>query len=79
MDLVRAASLQAGLPFVSDERLDTMPVPRDFVGRLPPEVAERFRLVPLTFRDKTLFVATLDPRDDKVLADVKSGSPVSPR
>jgi hypothetical protein len=71
LDLIRAASLQAGIPFVSDEKLDALPPRRELLGRVPPAVAERYRLVPLTFRDRTLYVATLDPRNEQVLADLR--------
>src|SRR5262249_4091103 len=71
-------SEQAGIPYISDEKLTRMEVPRDLVKLLPREKADRLQAVPLSQRGKELYCAMRDPRDLAAVDQLKfiTGSPV---
>jgi Type II secretion system (T2SS), protein E, N-terminal domain len=70
-DVVRALSEQTGIPFVSEARVGSMPVPVDAIRLLPAELAERLGALPLSLRGKQLFCALRDPRDLAVLDEIQ--------
>ncbi|WNG33214.1 protein kinase [Archangium violaceum] len=77
-DVVRALGEQAGIPFIADQVLRTMPVPKALLGLLPLEKAERLEAVPVTQQSKELVCAMREPRDLARLDELKfiTGCPV---
>lgn len=70
-DLVRALSELTGMPHITDDTLQTMPVPRELVGQVPMELCEKMCAVPVMQRGRELHCAVLEPRDLKVLDALK--------
>jgi serine/threonine-protein kinase len=77
-DVVRALGEQAGISFVSDKVLRTMPVPKALLALLPVEKAERLEAVPVAQQAKELVCAMREPRDLARLDELKfiTGCPV---
>ncbi|QRK12218.1 protein kinase [Archangium violaceum] len=77
-DVVRVLGEQAGIPFIADQVLRTMPVPKALLGLLPLEKAERLEAVPVTQQSKELVCAMREPRDLARLDELKfiTGCPV---
>ncbi|EAU62588.1 serine/threonine kinase PKN11 [Stigmatella aurantiaca DW4/3-1] len=70
-ELVRALSEQSGMPHISGERLQTMPVPAELIRLLPMEMCEKLCAVPVAQRNRELYCAVLEPRDLKVMDALK--------
>ncbi|MBF5044810.1 protein kinase [Aggregicoccus sp. 17bor-14] len=70
-DVVRVLSEQSGVPFVSDEKLRTMPVPTALLAALPMEQAERFEAVPIAQAGRELVLAMREPRNLGRLDELK--------
>nr|WP_305794682.1 protein kinase [Myxococcus sp. CA051A] len=70
-NLVRALSEQSGLPHITDEKLQALPVPREFIQQIPRELCERLCAVPVGLRGRELFCAVQDPRDVQVTDALK--------
>ncbi|MFY2558448.1 protein kinase domain-containing protein [Corallococcus terminator] len=69
--LMRALSEQAGLPHITDEKLQALPVPKELVQRVPRELCERLCAVPIGLRGRELLCAVVDPRDVQVTDALK--------
>jgi hypothetical protein len=59
--LVSLLSKKLGVPAVSHSEI--LDVPADVINRLSPAVAEKFRVVPVRYENKRLYVAMTDPTD----------------
>jgi len=64
--LIRALSQQAELPFVTDEKLQSMEVPQDLLKLIPHELAEKLCAVPMVLQKRILYCAVREPRDARV-------------
>ncbi len=62
-DVLTALSEQLGIPFVSEARLRSLPVPTPLLALLPLEHAERFEAVPLVLQGKELICAMREPQN----------------
>ena len=60
-DLLRTLSKQLEIPFVSSEQL--MAVPAEAIKLIPKEMAEEYKIVPLSLEKKRLTAAMADPSD----------------
>jgi Type II secretion system (T2SS), protein E, N-terminal domain len=60
-DLLRTLSKQLEIPFVSSEQL--LAVPPDVIKLIPREMAEEYKIVPLSLEKKRLTAAMADPSD----------------
>lgn len=69
--MAQAVSKHLSCPFISLERLET--IPQNVLSLIPKQVAEEFHVVPVHLRVttgvKTLYVATDDPTDEDALAE----------
>ncbi len=65
-DLVRALSEQAGLPHITDEKLQSLPVPEELLRQVRKELCEKLCAVPVAMRGRELICAVLDPRNVQV-------------
>ena len=63
-DVARALSQQLNVPFV---KISTMQIPPDVIQRIPAKVANHYNVVPVSFLDGALRVATVDPLDINTL------------
>jgi serine/threonine protein kinase/CheY-like chemotaxis protein len=70
-NLVRALSEQTGLPHITDEKLQSVPVPEELLKQIPRELCEKLCAVPVAMRGRELFCAVLDPRDVQVTDALK--------
>jgi serine/threonine-protein kinase len=70
-NLVRALSEQSGLPHITEERLQTMPIPEELIKLLPLELCQKLCAVPVALRGRELYCAVLEPRDLKILDALK--------
>ncbi|MCY1021611.1 protein kinase domain-containing protein [Pyxidicoccus sp. MSG2] len=70
-NLVRALSEQSGLPHITDEKLQSVPVPEELLRQVPRELCEKLCAVPVALRGRELFCAVLDPRDVQVTDALK--------
>ncbi|MFP2934788.1 protein kinase, partial [Pyxidicoccus sp. 3LG] len=70
-NLVRALSEQTGLPHITDEKLQSVPVPAELLRQIPRELCEKLCAVPVGVRGRELFCAVLDPRDVQVTDALK--------
>ncbi len=77
-DVVRCLGKQLDLPFVSAERL--LSVPPNIIGLIPKEIARKYKVVPLSLVNKRLTVAMLDPSNLAAIDTVSfmTGYVVSP-
>jgi eukaryotic-like serine/threonine-protein kinase len=69
--IVRALSEQSGLPWITDEKLQTMPVPEELLRLVSEELCEKLCAVPLALRSRELYCAVREPRDLEVLDALK--------
>jgi len=60
-DLLRTLSKQLEIPFVASEQLSN--VPPDVIKLIPKEMAEEYKIIPLSLEKKRLTVAMADPSD----------------
>jgi hypothetical protein len=58
-DVVRCLGKQLDMPFVSAERL--LSVPPNIIGLIPKEIAKKYKVVPLSLVNNRLTMAMLDP------------------
>lgn len=72
LDVIRAMSVQTGIAFLADERLDTTAVEPELLVRLPRAVATRLACVPLLDKRGAIYVAMLDPQDPNALAELQT-------
>ncbi len=70
-DLIRALSEQSGLPHITDDKLQTMPVPEELLRLVSQDVCEKLCAVPVMQRGRELYCAVQDPRDLKVMDALK--------
>ncbi|AGC47073.1 serine/threonine protein kinase [Myxococcus stipitatus DSM 14675] len=70
-NLVRALSEQSGLPHITEDKLQSVPVPEELLKQIPRELCERLCAVPLAVRGRELVCAVLDPRDVQVTDALK--------
>lgn len=70
-ELAQALAKQLSCPFISLERLET--IPQNVLSLIPKQVAEEFHVVPVHLRVtsglKTLYIATDDPTDEDAIAE----------
>lgn len=70
-ELAQALAKQLSCPFISLERIET--IPPNILSLIPRQIAEEFQVVPVHLRVtngvKTLYVATDDPTDEDALAE----------
>lgn len=66
-DLNFALSGQLGMELVD---LDAMTIPADVIGRVDPNVAETYKIIPVAFEDSVLTVAMADPSNPTILDDL---------
>ncbi|NMO16443.1 protein kinase [Pyxidicoccus fallax] len=64
--LVRALSEQTGLPHITEEKLQSLPIPEELLRLVPRELCEKLCAVPVGMRGRELVCAVLDPRDVQV-------------
>jgi serine/threonine protein kinase/CheY-like chemotaxis protein len=69
--IVRALSEQSGLPSITDEKLQSMAIPREQLRRIPVELCEKLCAVPVALRGRELLCAVREPRDLAVLDALK--------
>jgi serine/threonine protein kinase/CheY-like chemotaxis protein len=62
-ELVATMAEQLGIPFIAENQIRALPVPKPLLGLLPLEHAERFEAVPLTLQGKELFCAMREPQN----------------
>ncbi len=71
-EMTRALAEQASLPYITDDRLQSMEVPPEDVLKLVPmDLCERLCAVPVVLRGKELYCAVLEPRDLKAMDALK--------
>ncbi len=71
-EMTRALAELASLPYITDDRLQSMEVPPEDVLKLvPQELCERLCAVPVVQRGKELYFAVLEPRDLKAMDALK--------
>ncbi|WP_338864709.1 protein kinase domain-containing protein [Myxococcus stipitatus] len=70
-NLVRALSEQSGLPHITEDKLQSVPIPEELLKQIPRELCERLCAVPLALRGRELVCAVLDPRDVQVTDALK--------
>ena len=58
---------QAGVPTID---LDDVDVPEDVLSRVPLELVERFRVVPVAVEGQTLLLATAQPENRRALEEI---------
>lgn len=79
--IAQAISKHLSCPFISLERLET--IPPSVLGLIPKQLAEEFHVVPVHLRVtngvKTLYVATDDPTDEDALAECAFASAMKVR
>ena len=61
LDLLKCLSKQMEMPYVSFDKL--MSVPPEVIKLIPKEIAEEYKIIPLTLEKKRLTVAMWDPSD----------------
>jgi serine/threonine-protein kinase len=69
--VVRALSEQSGLPCITDEKLQSIPIPEAQVRVIPEELCEKLCAVPVGLRGRELYFAVREPRDLEVLDALK--------
>ncbi|HZU98673.1 MAG TPA: ATPase, T2SS/T4P/T4SS family [Planctomycetota bacterium] len=68
-DLMYAIATQTGMPVEDlDEREEINP---DVINRVPKQMAETYRIMPVEFEDNVLVVALADPMNTNVLDDIR--------
>ncbi|MDY7226478.1 serine/threonine-protein kinase [Hyalangium rubrum] len=73
-DLLHALSEQTGLPHITEEKLQRMPVPEELIRVVPLALCERLCAVPLMQWGQALYCAVLDARDQPVLEALRQAS-----
>jgi len=76
--LVNLLSRKLGVPAVS--HIELLVVPPEVIDRISPAVAEKFRVIPVRYDNKHLYVAMSDPTDFKALEELSfiTGSMIVP-
>ncbi len=69
--IIRALSEQSGLPCITDEKLQAMPIPEEQLRMVPEELCEKLCAVPVELRGRELYCAVREPRDLEVLDTLK--------
>ena len=72
LDVIRAMSVQTGIAFLTDDRLETTAVEPELLVRLPKSVATRLACVPLLDKRGAIYVAMLDPQDPAAIAELQT-------
>lgn len=75
--IVRALSEQSGLPSITDEKLQSMSIPREQLRLIPAELCEKLCAVPVALRGRELLCAVREPRDLAVLDALKFAAGVA--
>jgi type IV pilus assembly protein PilB len=67
-DLLIALAVQAGMEVVA---LDEMEIPEDVIARVDANIAEAYRVVPVSHTDNSITVALYDPMNISILDDLR--------
>lgn len=67
-DMVKAIALQLGVPFLGENDIEIDPTLETLIPR---NLAEKYRVVPIKLKDRSLTIATSNPRDIGALDDLR--------